>query len=684
MAAPRSFFDNANHAVSLAGRIGFGGEGDVFDIVADPKTVAKVYKKAITREHQEKLRAMVSLARGELLQIAAWPTRTLHEVRDGPIIGLLMPKVDRGKDAHILYSPAHRKMIFPQADWEFLIHAAMNCAEAFEIIHQAGVVIGDVNQSNVFITDKATARLIDCDSFQIVFGGTTFYCDVGVPLYTPPELQEKPFRGVTRTPNHDRFGLAILLFHLLFMGRHPFSGRYVGSGEMPLEKAIAQFRYAYGVNAGRFQMQPPINTVPVTVASTAILQLFERAFSSTSAQPNARPTGAEWKAALKSLKSSLQRCRADTGHVFPKGLALCPWCQLLARGAPNFFISVAFTKGFANQTVTVDVRSVWTQIEQITLPSKQLTLPPRVHLRPAPLPSSATRPIPPRIRIKPAQTQTLIKVTAIGFGLLAFPLFFAKIALGVAVVLTALTCGIWWLLLETQRKKEQKFANRERNAIIADIEAEIDRRHTRLRNAEEDFREKENEWHRIYDRHENAFRHKLTELRAHKQKFEDLQHQYVRDQQTLQANAKANQRSQYLQQTFISDHDISGIGPTRLAALASFGIETAFDVVEQSVLDVPGFGPGLTKKLIDWRATIEAAFVFNAAVGVPSQDKLALEMKYQSLRQRIILALQSGITELTTTSNSCAKELNGCLTKVHSVVRAVEQAKADVTILPEI
>jgi DNA-binding helix-hairpin-helix protein with protein kinase domain len=29
------------------------------------------------------------------------------------------------------------------------------------------------------------------------------------------------------------------------MGRHPFAGRYLGLGEMPIERAIAECRFAY-------------------------------------------------------------------------------------------------------------------------------------------------------------------------------------------------------------------------------------------------------------------------------------------------------------------------------------------------------------------------------------------------------------------------------------------------------
>ena len=86
------------------------------------------------------------------------------------------------------------------------------------------------------------------DSFQVSADGKTYRCEGGFPEYTPPELQGVAFRDVDRAQDHDCFGLAIVIFQLLFMGRHPFSGAYLGAGEMPLERAIREFRFAYGVN----------------------------------------------------------------------------------------------------------------------------------------------------------------------------------------------------------------------------------------------------------------------------------------------------------------------------------------------------------------------------------------------------------------------------------------------------
>ena len=81
-------------------------------------------------------------------------------------------------------------------------------------------------------------RLIGCDSFQITAGGRCFTCDVGVPMFTPPELQERSLTGVIRSENHDNFGLAVVIFQVLFMGSHPFAGRRPGGGDMPIEQAI--------------------------------------------------------------------------------------------------------------------------------------------------------------------------------------------------------------------------------------------------------------------------------------------------------------------------------------------------------------------------------------------------------------------------------------------------------------
>ena len=76
-----------------------------------------------------------------------------------------------------------------------------------------------------------------------------FPCEVGVAHFTPPELAGRNLHELQRTTNHDCFGLAVLIFHLLFLGRHPYAGRFLGIEDMPIERAIHEHRFAFGHKA---------------------------------------------------------------------------------------------------------------------------------------------------------------------------------------------------------------------------------------------------------------------------------------------------------------------------------------------------------------------------------------------------------------------------------------------------
>ena len=82
----------------------------------------------------------------------------------------------------------------------------------------------------MLVFKDATVRLIDCDSFQVQDKSRLLPCGVGVPEFIPPELQGKDAGSVTRDVEHDRFGLAMLTFFLLMMGRNPYAGVYRGAG----------------------------------------------------------------------------------------------------------------------------------------------------------------------------------------------------------------------------------------------------------------------------------------------------------------------------------------------------------------------------------------------------------------------------------------------------------------------
>ncbi|TRZ54245.1 hypothetical protein D4S03_00415, partial [bacterium] len=223
------FFDSNGIRIHLGRKIGSGGEGNVFETSSSGHTlVAKIYHKPLDTEKQEKLRLMVHGCNDDLKAISAWPTALVHHGQKGPVCGFLMPRIAECEPIHKLYGPSHRKEVFPEADWKFLVRAAQNLASAFYVIHKYGYVIGDVNEGNILVNHHACVRLIDCDSLQVQTREHVWYCEVGVAQFTPPEIQNSKDFRMLRSKNHDNFGLAILIFLILFMGRHPFSGVYHG------------------------------------------------------------------------------------------------------------------------------------------------------------------------------------------------------------------------------------------------------------------------------------------------------------------------------------------------------------------------------------------------------------------------------------------------------------------------
>ena len=323
--------------VALGTKLGSGAEGAVYTITGQPGFVAKIYGKLLDAKHSEKLEVICELRTDKLSEVCAWPIEPIY--LHGKACGFVMPLVTKATEIHELFGSAGRKRLFPKADWAFLIHVAKNLAASIHNLHAANIVVGDFNQRNIVVSEDATVKLWDCDSFQVERNGRTFYCTVGVPEFTPPELQTcTSFDSVRRTPQHDRFSLAVMIFYLLFLGRHPFSGDptdpHVNSYE--LQDAIASFKFAYSPNASVFGVKPPRISPPVRELGSELMPLFIKAFETT-----IRPSAADWYAALTKLESELSRCSFNPGHVFHRSLRTCPWCGYEAQWSITTFLPTA-------------------------------------------------------------------------------------------------------------------------------------------------------------------------------------------------------------------------------------------------------------------------------------------------------------------------------------------------------
>lgn len=318
---------HCGHAVLAVGpRIGRGGEGEIYRTADGSGRAVKLYLNP-DPARETKVRAMISARLAERCPNVAFPREIVHHA-DGRFAGFIMTEVQGQQPIHELMAGRSRRQFFPQANWRFLVRTAINVARAIATVHAAGAIIGDINSSGILIAQDATVTLIDADSFQI----GAHRCRVGMPEYTPPELIGVRLGDVDRTKEHDQFGLAVILFQLLFLGRHPYAGVTRGR-PVPIEKAIADQRFAFS-ELRSLGVAPPPHTLRLGDLPRAIRLAFERAFAMRGA---ARPTAADWARELTILEEMLAPCSADPRHVLPSRSAACPWCRIeRGTGRPTF------------------------------------------------------------------------------------------------------------------------------------------------------------------------------------------------------------------------------------------------------------------------------------------------------------------------------------------------------------
>lgn len=641
-------FDSRGNRVQLSDQLARGGEGSVHKVAGRSDVVAKIYHRSPSSERTRKLQAMVSIHTNGLAKLACWPTDILRQQQNGPISGFIMPNATGYKEAFKLYNPKARQLEFQNVHWGFLIRSAANMARAFAAVHNAGHVIGDVNHSSVMIAPDATVKLIDCDSFQVRFNGEQFPCEVGEPLHTAPELQGKSFKGVARTGNQDNFGLAVLIFELLFMGRHPFAGKFSG-GDLALEEKIRTYRFAFGPHANARQMTQPPGTLALEAASTTIAHMFERAFSPEGARDGGRPSALEWVTALVGLENDLKRCSKDSGHYFWTLLRACPWCEIEAQtGVSNFNVAFAPVAGQGNFNLAL----VWDSIGKVRCPDD--------YLIPAAsaLPSVQASQLCCMVGKKRRVIQGVGIILSSGLGLAS--LFYMPLAcIGLIIA-----CAVLSSMLGAA------------NAIAKDAKREVEQR---IHIARSRYQSISAQWETHASA--NRFRNRLRELENRKAQYQDLPAYRQREYQKLQATIRDRQLHRFLDGYRIKPGQISGVGAGRCATLSAYGIDTANDVLHNRILNVPGFGEQLSWNMVYWRRQIEARFVFNPSLGIDKRDVQKLDNEIANLRANLELELRKAPNELRQLVTVIESARTSLRPQIDQVIMELARAEADLKAL---
>jgi DNA-binding helix-hairpin-helix protein with protein kinase domain len=532
----------------------------------------------------------------------------------------------------------------------------MNLAAAFDEVHKAGCLVGDVNQSNALVSTQALVRLIDCDSFQVRANGKPFLCEVGVAHYTPPELQGKPLRGLVRTENHDRFGLAVLIYQLLFVGRHPYAGVYRGPGDPSFEQLIAEYRFAQGPAAHTWGMSPPPYTPTFAEIPSELGTLFRRAFERGS-EAGARPRPVEWHSTLKQLESALVECSADAGHKYWKGAKSCVWCRLGENGGPEYYFGVAAGVG----TFAVDearLQEVWRRLsacEMAVFNYDRRRFAPSRPPEPEPLPDG----------IDEHHSTAIILGVVTGLCVLGMPLGLIHGAICLVGFLGSLIFGIWLAIHISRSPWHREHWRRRRACHLA---------HDDLKGIEDKWYGKVERYQDDYSTLNQALGRLISDCRG-------LASHYQADLQRLMANAQAAARLRHLRLHLIADAEIPKIGAGRKQTLAAHSIFTAAEVDEHTIRRIKGFGDVLTSNLLAWKADVLRRFQFNPATAVSPADQRPVTLKYRTRQQQLIAEMDRDLGKLERLAPACRAALQNLVPDIRRALAIYEQAEADLDLL---
>lgn len=581
-------YQGGKQAYTPGGELGKGGEGTVFTITGSAGLVLKLYNEALTAEKVRKLQLMAAQFDPALEKFAAWPVDTVTD-GSGRTVGFVMKKLTGYVPLHMLFSPMDRKRIFPDKGYDFLIHVARNLATAFYTLHAQGIVVGDVNEGNILVNLQGMVAFIDCDSFQLKDGDRYHYCEVGVPRYTPPELLSLPsFDNVVRTGNTDSFSMAVLLFQLLFLGRHPFAGRNVSREDIDEETAIRRRLFAYSPRSTL--LQPPVDSLPVSFFPAPLTELFQRAFE----QDGARPGPSAWIASLDAFSRTFVPCAKSKAHKYPSAVPACPWCLYKEQRNIIYFIDDELLGQMAS------FKNIDAFVNGFKVASIQI---PRLTVQPSEYYGIAAAPVTRFQRYYKWTHRALLVGPVLGGLYLSLNNgYFFFLGAIVAVVFHNALPFFTGISRENRARRDRlQAASKQLAAATAEYEAPSELRK---------YHEKGNEVTAMVHR----YKHLPTELQQAKLAAEEQLYN--------------QQLHFFLGQFNIRDFKIPNFGAARKQALSDGGIRTAADITQLQNTRLQGFGPAYIQHLMSWQRQMASSFVYQP-------DQAALRAAQQEIFSRI-------------------------------------------------
>ncbi len=243
-----------------------GGEGEIYPL--PPDRVVKLYHRP-TPEKRKKLEALAALKEQGVLPPALLAPESLVLDRSALVSGFTMARLP------LHYEPIARLGRPPAAgqtgpELKVALRILRSVRDTLGQIHDAGLVVGDLNDRNIWFDPGRPGEIIwiDIDSFQ--FDG--FPCPAAAVPFLDPSLY-----GITDFASRpvfsqasDRYAFTVLLVQTL-LNVHPYGGVH------PLYKTI-QARAAAGLTILDPAVHYPTTARPLTILSPALRDLIQAVF----------------------------------------------------------------------------------------------------------------------------------------------------------------------------------------------------------------------------------------------------------------------------------------------------------------------------------------------------------------------------------------------------------------------
>lgn len=238
---PTGLVTPAGKPLRVLARLGDGGEGTVYAV--EHGRVLKLYHPGrLTEARQRKLARLVRVPLRE--PSVCWPEELVLD-HDRSLAGYVMPQAIGGELQTSVFIKPRLLQTFPSWSRRDLCTLAISVLDAYARVHAAGALVGDINPRNVLVDKADRVFLVDLDGCQI----DGIPCPVGTAPFIAPELTGQQLCTLLRTPEHEHFALATMVFMILMPGKQPYS--HEGGSDPVTNVRDGHFPYSLGSDRRR-------------------------------------------------------------------------------------------------------------------------------------------------------------------------------------------------------------------------------------------------------------------------------------------------------------------------------------------------------------------------------------------------------------------------------------------------